>query len=443
MKRTYTPTKPKRILIVDDDETVASIYQSKLQSERFEVAVASSGERALQMLAQERADLVILDFSPLGMNEPEILKAIRSQAAADALPVIVLANFYLPGVVQAALGAGATICVRKSDCTPRKLVEIVRETLATSRAIDPPARPGEISSDIGSASAPGFDPSRRNKSKTVSADFEMEYEAKLIAEFLANAPRKLGKLRTGHQALVNAKRGDECLTKLFEMRRLARLLAGAASVAGFREFARLANALEALFIKLHRKPANIMPSVIRTIAHAVDLLAALFDNATKSEVEMLPISPTILVVDDEVISREAICFAIEQADLRAVSVDDARAAERLLQETHFDLIFLDVEMPGLNGLDLCARIRKMATNRATPVVFVTGHSDFATWAKSSLSGGNDFIAKPFLSVELALKALVWLFKGRVQPLSTATPADMEDRLAENEPARSNAAIAVP
>jgi CheY-like chemotaxis protein len=436
MKRTYTPTKPKKILIVDDDETVASAYQSKLQRERFDVAIASTGERALQMLAQERADLVILDFSSSEMNGPEILNAIRSQSGAEALPVIVLANFYLPGVAQAASGAGATRCVRKSDCTPREMAEIVRETFATSRA---KVSPGGISSDIGSASASAFDPSRSNKSKTVSEDFEVEFKARLIAAFLANAPRKLGKLRACHQDLVNTKREDERLTELFKMRRLARLLAGAASVAGFREFARLASALEALFIKLHQKPANIMPSVIRTIAHAVDLLAVLFDHATKSEVEMLPISPTILVVDDEVISRETICSAIEQADIRAVSLDDPKNAERLLQATHFDLIFLDVDMPGLNGLDLCARIRKMPTNRSTPVVFVTGHSDFATWAKSSLSGGNDFIAKPFLSIELALKALVWLFRG-----TTASPADKKDCLAElpNEPAPSNAAVTV-
>jgi CheY-like chemotaxis protein len=118
-------------------------------------------------------------------------------------------------------------------------------------------------------------------------------------------------------------------------------------------------------------------------------------------------------------------------------------AEGLLQETHFDLIFLDVEMPGQSGLDLCAKIRKMTTNRITPVVFVTAHCDFGSRAKSVLSGGNDFIAKPFLSVELAVKALVWLFGGRVEPLSTARPSNIEDRLVElpKEPARTNAALA--
>ena len=74
------------------------------------------------------------------------------------------------------------------------------------------------------------------------------------------------------------------------------------------------------------------------------------------------------------------------------------------------LIFLDVEMPGQSGLELCVKIRETTLNRTTPVVFVTAHSDFGSRAQSTLSGGNDFIAKPFLLVELAVKALTWLFK---------------------------------
>jgi DNA-binding response OmpR family regulator len=80
-------------------------------------------------------------------------------------------------------------------------------------------------------------------------------------------------------------------------------------------------------------------------------------------------------------------------------------------------------MPGKSGLDLCVDIREMPTNHVTPVVFVTSHSDFASRAQSTLSGGNDFIAKPFLLVELAVKALTWLFKESPQPVSTATAPD--------------------
>jgi CheY-like chemotaxis protein len=54
------------------------------------------------------------------------------------------------------------------------------------------------------------------------------------------------------------------------------------------------------------------------------------------------------------------------------------------------------------------------------VVFVTAHVDFGSRAQSTLSGGTDFIAKPFLLVELAVKAFTWLFKESPKPLSTPT-----------------------
>jgi CheY-like chemotaxis protein len=399
MKTIYTPTKQKRILLVDDDAAVASVYQSRFQSEGFGVEVARSGEQALQTLAKAPVDLVILDFSVSGMNGAEVLKTIRSQFGADALPVIVFTNFYLPGMVQAASEAGATGCVRKTDYTPREMVETVRELLATRQTITANARIGKV--------PPGFE---------TMADFEMEYQSKLVSDFLAGAPQKLGGMRLSHHALVNSQSEDVWLAELGTMRRLSRLLSGAAGIAGFRKIAQLADALGALFIRLSEKPASLTPSVNRTIGQAVDLLGATLDHATTNKADM-PASPQILVVDDEIISREAICSAIERADLRPVSVDNPIVAQGILEKTHFDLIFLDVEMPGQSGLELCSQIRKMATNSATPVVFVTAHSDFESRAQSVLSGGNDFIAKPFLPVELAVKTLIWTFKDKVRPTS--------------------------
>jgi CheY-like chemotaxis protein len=399
MKRTYTPTKPKKILIVDDDEVVANSYQNKLQRERFSVAIARSGEEALQNLAREPVDLIILDFSLPGMNGVEILKTFRSKFDGQVLPIIVFTNFYFPDAVRAASAAGATQCLRKSDCTPRQMVENVRELLGASQTITANARIGLV--------PPSFE--------TPTAS-ELQNEAKLISDFLAGARRKLGGIRLGHQALMNNQREPVSLTELGRMCELSRLLAGAAGVAGFREIARLADALGSLFIRLSERPATFTASVDRTIGQAIDLLGAIFNHAPKPTGGG-PVLPQILVVDDEIISREAICSAIERAGLRSVSVSDSIVAQGILEKTHFDLIFLDVEMPGQSGLELCSQIRKMATNRTTPVVFVTAHSDFERRARSVLSGGNDFIAKPFLPIELAVKTLILLFKGDEQPLS--------------------------
>ena len=408
MKRIYTPRIHKHILIVDDDETVSSVYQSKLQSERFKVDIASNGERALTMLATLPIDLMILDLSLPGMDGLEVLKTIRSQSEAAPLPVIVFSNDYVPGLMKGASEAGATECVRKSECTPRRMVEIVREVLA----IDGTSR--QVASNAEPASAPAADLSVNDGGHTPSENFEIAYQAKLVADFLANAPQKLSRLRAGYHTFISARQEDLRPAEFFEMHHQARLLAGAAGVSGFRKIAQLAAALEALLIQLFGKPACITPSVTRTIAQAVDLLASLCEHASEPE-KAATVPPAILVVDDEIISRETICSAIAKANLSAQSVEDPIVAEGLMERTHFDLIFLDVEMPGKNGLDLCASVRKMTVNGATPVVFVTAHSDFESRAQSSLRGGSDFIAKPFLSVELAVKTLTWLFKERLKP----------------------------
>ena len=69
-------------------------------------------------------------------------------------------------------------------------------------------------------------------------------------------------------------------------------------------------------------------------------------------------------------------------------------------------------MPGMDGYELCKKIRATSTNNKTPVIFVTGLNDFMAKAKSSLSGGSDLIGKPFLSTELAVKSLSYLVKAR-------------------------------
>ena len=67
----------------------------------------------------------------------------------------------------------------------------------------------------------------------------------------------------------------------------------------------------------------------------------------------------------------------------------------------------------MSGFDLCTRARANPAHEKTPVVFITGMTTFQNRVQSSLSGGNDFIGKPFNIPELGLKALIWVFKGQL------------------------------
>jgi CheY-like chemotaxis protein len=177
--------------------------------------------------------------------------------------------------------------------------------------------------------------------------------------------------------------------------------------------------------ELHGKPARITQSSLRTIAHAADVLIALCQEAQDPS-EGTPQSGLILAVDDEPISRRVLANALGKASLKTISLDDSQLALRVMQENQFDLIFLDADMPVMNGFELCKQLRALPSNKSTPVVFVTSLNDFESRAQSSLAGGNDLIAKPFLMIELAVKALTYLMKPRLKkntaPGAGANPA---------------------
>jgi CheY-like chemotaxis protein len=419
MKRIYQPVKKKTILIVDDDQVAVRLYRETFQSQGFKVEVADNGHNAMQRLRKDPIDLVIFDSCLPGLSAIEFLEGMRAEFGTEALPLIAISNPYQGNLARTALESGETKCITKDNATPDRMLALVRELL------------GVAHSNVAGAAVAAVD---SNEAERLAAHSETEFSA-LIASFLMNAPEALARLRASHQAFARAEQEALRRTELFEMHRHLRSLAGPAGLLGFPKIAHMATALEALLIELPAKATKITPSAVRTVAQAIDTLASLFDQAPDPRTEELA-PRKVLVVDDEIISREIISSALGKAGLSVVSLDDSVAAQRLLEKDRFDLIFLDVEMPGQSGPDLCLNIREMAMNRATPVVFVTAHSDFGSRAQSTLSGGNDFIAKPFLLVELAVKALTWLFRKVSQAPSMVTPPDGASAEADSEPSRA-------
>ena len=128
-----------------------------------------------------------------------------------------------------------------------------------------------------------------------------------------------------------------------------------------------------------------------------------------------PLSARALVVDDDPLSNRLVVAALQRAQLQARSTDDPLVGLQWLKENRFDLVLLDVEMPGMDGFELCRRLRQLPGHQKTPVIYITVHSDFENRAKSILSGGNDFISKPVFPMELAVKVVTVLLKRQTAP----------------------------
>ncbi len=239
-----------------------------------------------------------------------------------------------------------------------------------------------------------------------------QFQSELLHTFIESAPETLNGLRRTLQEFSKAQDDTSRQPPLLELFRKVHSLTGSAGIAGLHPISKMAAALEVLLKELYEKPKNLNASTIRTVANSIDFLSELFNKCLDPNWTE-PGPANILVVDDEILSRRAITYALEKAGLKSVSVEDPQVALNLATETQFNLIFLDVQMPGMDGFDLCTRIRTLPTNKTTPVIFVTSLTDFKSRARSTLSGGTDLIAKPFMFIELSVKALTYVLRGQL------------------------------
>jgi len=404
----------KKMLIIEDDQIVGNIYRRKFQAEGFQVELAEDGEAGLVATRKSKPDVVILDLMLPKLNGVEVLKQLRAEPATRDLPVVVLSNAYMSSLVQDARQAGANYCVIKANCTPRQLFDIVNKTIGSvtpARTATTATHRPEPTPALPTAAAPGETSGAGRVSSPAQDD--AAFQAELRQTFLASAPADIAQMRALLQTLIKSEGGDAArLPKLFALYRKVHSLTSNSAVAAVAGVAKMASALEALLKELYEKPKNLNASTLRTLAHTIDFLSVLLGHRSTHEPENLP-QPNIMVVDDEAISRRAVIYALEKAHLKCISVEDPSVALNMLSENQFDLVFLDVDMPGMNGFELCTKLRALPNHAKTPVVFVTGLTDFESRARSTLSGGNDLIAKPFLFMELAVKALNYILKGQL------------------------------
>ncbi len=103
----------------------------------------------------------------------------------------------------------------------------------------------------------------------------------------------------------------------------------------------------------------------------------------------------ILIVDDEIPVATMMAFLLVRAGCEAKTALNAEKALRLAQTEVFDLITLDVEMPGLNGFELFQRLKQIPQVKDTPIIFVSGAATIENQQRTLDLGAADFIEKPF------------------------------------------------
>ncbi|MBZ0130472.1 MAG: response regulator [Rhodobacteraceae bacterium] len=111
----------------------------------------------------------------------------------------------------------------------------------------------------------------------------------------------------------------------------------------------------------------------------------------------MPQIPHILIVDDHQQIRESVTRYLEKNGLRATAAKDAHDMDARLATGHFDLLVLDVMMPGESGLSIC---RRLSTERGIPIIMLTALGEDTDRIVGLEIGADDYLSKPFNPREL-------------------------------------------
>lgn len=112
---------------------------------------------------------------------------------------------------------------------------------------------------------------------------------------------------------------------------------------------------------------------------------------------------SILVVDDTAANRAVLCQLLDGQGYTVAAAPNGEIAMKLVQEDPPELILLDVIMPGLNGFEICRRLKRNPSTSHVPVIFITARDETGGVVEGFRSGGVDYITKPFKEEEVFVR----------------------------------------
>jgi len=121
-----------------------------------------------------------------------------------------------------------------------------------------------------------------------------------------------------------------------------------------------------------------------------------------------PVRPLVLVVDDVQANRELLEGHLDRLGYEVRQARDGVEALEAVAAEEPDLVLLDIDMPRMDGITVCQRLKGDPAQRLVPIVLITAHQDRKTRLRGLEAGADDFLTKPFDSAELLVRTKVLL-----------------------------------
>jgi DNA-binding response OmpR family regulator len=124
--------------------------------------------------------------------------------------------------------------------------------------------------------------------------------------------------------------------------------------------------------------------------------------------------PNVLVVEDETNIRELLSLHLRLEEMNPTEAGDGTAGLQMARAQPFDLVILDLMLPGLDGVTVCRAIRRESPNADTPILMLTARREESDKVVGLDSGADDYLTKPFGIRELMARVRALLRRGHAR-----------------------------
>jgi diguanylate cyclase (GGDEF)-like protein/PAS domain S-box-containing protein len=380
----------RKVLLVEDNEINRDLATELLGDLGISVSVAVNGREGVERVSAETFDLVLMDIQMPILDGLSATRLIREDGRFRALPIIAMTAHAMGGDREKSLQAGMNDHLTKPidpDILTRTLVRWLPAE-AVVRPAEPEllAKPAAMDEGL-PEHLPPFD----------------------IRAALARAngkPRLLRKLMRGFaEQFANA--GDDlrehlAAERIAEAERMAHSLKSIAAMLEAKELAAAASEIEQALRGGRVQEAGslidtlevaLKPSLVA--ARSLDALASPVPPAKPLSPDLVPEIrlPRILIVDDDAAGFELLAGIFNNEFELRFAIDGEAALQCALTELP-DVILLDVMMPGIDGYEVCRRLKAEQPTKDIPILFITGVNESEAEAKGLSLGAADFISKP-------------------------------------------------
>ncbi|MBN1633802.1 MAG: response regulator [Ignavibacteria bacterium] len=378
----------EKILVVDDESTICDSVKKILSRKGFLVENSLNADQAIEMMKANNYDLLITDLMMPKTSGIELIEMVKKHY--PEIDVMVITGYASIETAVKATKLGALDYIPK-PFTPDELAEKVQKAVEFRKIKETIKKETKTE--------------KNNKEDKI--DVDMPFSEKEVTE--ATSKEYANKL-TRSDTTTPARKSKTAFCNLGQ-RECRRLVLTGKECEGECPIVKKEKERAKLVKKVEHTenlmdvdmPFNLSELESAVGAEYLDCLdrsdwprAALYGKKTKA-------SHKALVIDDEPVVCQSLRKILSKQSFNVEEAFSSESAEKKLQDKKYDLIFVDLKMPGKDGMEMLLSIKAKYPN--TPVIMITGYASIETAIEATKLGAYEFLSKPFTPEELNKVAL--------------------------------------